>query len=75
MILNAALIVLLNEIIDSLIAQDPIAGINIALKDRWTEDYSCIAIGVYYAFYTFDEDCLFLDIAINHNDFIACWYF
>ena len=70
-ILDAALIVLLDQVINGHVAEDPVWGIYVGLEDSWAEDHFLLAVGVESAFDSIQNDFLFGNVTINHRQFRA----
>jgi hypothetical protein len=71
-ILNASLVVFLNKIVDGLIAQDPVSGVDVALEDGGTEDDRGIAFGEYGLLDAVDEGTLLFKIAVDQL-YLCAW--
>lgn len=71
-ILSATLVVLFDDIIDSLAPKDPIGGIKIGLKDSRTQESTSATVAMDDTFYGSEHSFLFLDIGCDlHNFWVA----
>lgn len=65
-VLNAALVVFFDEVVDGLIAENPVGRVDIALEDGGAEHDAGVALGVNGLLHAFDERALLLDVAADH---------
>lgn len=70
-ILNTPLIVLLYKVIDGLIAEDPVGGVDVALENGWTEYNGTLAFGICYFLDAVYENSLFSDVSVYHVELIV----
>ena len=67
---DAPLVVLLDEVVDGHVAQDPAVGVDVGLEDGGPESNCALALGVHDGFDAVEEEDLFFDVRLYLADFL-----